>query len=65
MTSGLMAIVPAKGIAEYRVLAAPLGPGKVCMAAGFGRSWIATVAFDPAGHHEVRVFHEATEAQRR
>ena len=55
--------VPAKGRSEYRVMATPLAPGKVCMAAGFGRSWIATVSFDPAGHHEIRIFHEATEAQ--
>ena len=55
--------VPAKGLAEYRVLATPLAPGKVCMAAGFGRSWIATVSFDPGGHHEFHVFHEAAEAQ--
>lgn len=50
--------VPAP-FAEHRVQGSPLGPGKVCLAGGFGRGWVALVTFDPAGHHKVNVILEA------
>jgi hypothetical protein len=41
---------------------APLGVGRVCLAASFGRSWLAMATFDPNGAKTVKVFHEAREA---
>jgi hypothetical protein len=39
---------------------APLGPGKVCLAGSFGRTWIAIATFHPTGG-AVKVFYEARE----
>ena len=44
------------------LLAAPLAPGKVCVAGFFGRTWLAVVTFDGPGSKHVKVFHEAREA---
>jgi len=41
------------------VMASPVAPGRAILAGGFGRSWVADVRFDPAGKHQVKVFHEA------
>ena len=56
--------LPANKRRSQHIAMAPLSPGKVCMAGGFGRTWLAIVTFDPAGHHQVRIFHEATEVQK-
>lgn len=42
-----------------RFAIAPLGPGRVCLAGYFGRTWVADVTFDPARGATVRVLHEA------
>ena len=41
---------------------AGMEPGRACVAGSFGRSWIATVKFDPAGSHHVKVIHECRRA---
>jgi hypothetical protein len=41
---------------------APLGPGRVCLAGAFGRTWLAIAAFDPQAKKTVKVFHEARNA---
>ncbi|HTU19798.1 MAG TPA: hypothetical protein VMG10_17175 [Gemmataceae bacterium] len=45
-----------------KLAAAPLGPGRICLAGYFGRSWVAKVFFDAAKEKAaVKVFHEARE----
>jgi hypothetical protein len=41
---------------------APLGPGRVCLAGSFGRSWLAVATFAPQEGKTVKIFHEAREA---
>jgi hypothetical protein len=41
------------------VTVAAVSPGKAIIAGAFGRTWLASVNFDPEGNHDVRVFHEA------
>jgi hypothetical protein len=52
-----------KGTIETRghqtVMVAPVSPGKAVIAGAFGRTWLASVTFDPEGNHDVDVFHEA------
>lgn len=45
-----------------QLLAVPLGPGRVCVAGGFGPAWVALVDFQPDAAPKVRVIHEAREA---
>jgi hypothetical protein len=55
--------VDAKDLPEIHtfvdLMVAPLGPGLVCVAGTFGRSWIAMATFDPARSASVKIFHEA------
>src|SRR5262249_21566180 len=45
-----------------KLAAAPLEPGKICLAGFFGRSWVANVSFDAAKEKAVvKIFHEARE----
>ncbi|HEY7424870.1 MAG TPA: hypothetical protein VH682_11630, partial [Gemmataceae bacterium] len=45
-----------------KLAAAPLEPGKICLAGCFGRSWVANVSFDAVKEKAlVKVFHEARE----
>ncbi len=57
--------IPRGSTYTYNVRLAPVAPGKVCIAAGYGRAWIAMVTLDPGGDHKVNVFHRATEPQLR
>jgi hypothetical protein len=52
--------LPEKYTEQY-LMAAPLSPGKVCLAGTFGRSWIGIATFDPAKGASVKIFHEARE----
>jgi hypothetical protein len=50
-------------LASHRFTLAPLGPGRVCVAGGAPRVWVAVVTCDPnEGKAAVRVIHEAREA---
>lgn len=40
---------------------AAIAPGKILVAGGFGRAWLAEVEFKPGAGGKVRVFHEARE----
>jgi hypothetical protein len=42
--------------------AAPLAPGRVCVAGSTGRGWIALVTFDPQAGSTVKIIHEAKDA---
>ena len=42
---------------------APISPGRILVAGGFGRAWLAEVEFKPGTGGKVRVFHEAKETQ--
>ncbi len=50
-----------KGSRAQSLAPTALAPGKVCIAGSFGRTWIATVTFDPENGAKVDVFFEARE----
>jgi hypothetical protein len=57
-------VIPAESLPDQTwqsLAAAPLGPGRICLAGWFGRTWLAIVTFDPRAGKSVKVFHEARE----
>lgn len=43
------------------IVAEAIRPGRAIVVGSIGRTWLASVDFDPQGKHQVRVFHEAKE----
>lgn len=41
---------------------APIGPGKICLAGYFGKTWLAIATVDNGGRKSVKILHEAREA---
>ena len=59
---GLPLLSPEEGPGPFRpqyLVAAPLEPGKVCVAGAFGHTWLAMVTFDPTVGPTVKMCHEA------
>jgi hypothetical protein len=59
---GLPGVKPERNVnlqLQQELVVAPLGPGRVCAAGGFGRAWIAMIEFSPEAGPKVDVFHEA------
>jgi len=55
--SSKMGTIETRG--HQMVMVAAVSPGKAIIAGAFGRTWLASVTFDPKGNHDVNVFHEA------
>ncbi|MGD0463711.1 MAG: hypothetical protein ABSB74_14590 [Tepidisphaeraceae bacterium] len=60
LTDGLLPVDPNQLFESTPAISfAPLEPGHVCMAAYFGRTWVAEIKFNPGGRGPIRVIFEA------